>query len=80
VFNDDVDAVREFYAKNGGDYPVVLGDQGRMALDYSVIRVPDTYIIDPLGIVRDRIPRQVANADELDSRISTLSNELFGSS
>ena len=80
VFNDDIAAVRDFYAKNGGDYPVVNGDQGRMALDYSVIRVPDTYIIDPLGIVRARIPRPVQNADELDQTITALSAKLYGSS
>ncbi len=80
VFNDDIAAVRDFYAKNGGSYPVVNGDQGRMALDYSVIRVPDTYIIDPLGIVRARIPRPLQNADELDQTISALSDKLFGSS
>jgi cytochrome c biogenesis protein CcmG/thiol:disulfide interchange protein DsbE len=80
VFNDDLPAVREFYAKNGGDYPVVNGDQGRMALDYSVIRVPDTYIIDQLGIVRARIPRPLQNADELDRIISDLSEKLYGSS
>src|SRR5438105_194856 len=44
VFNDDLNAVRDFYAKNGGDWPVVNGDQGRMALDYSVVKVPDTYV------------------------------------
>ena len=80
VFNDDIAAVRDFYAKNGGEYPVVNGDQGRMALDYSVIRVPDTYIIDPLGIVRARIPRPLQNADELDQTISALSEKLYGSS
>jgi cytochrome c biogenesis protein CcmG/thiol:disulfide interchange protein DsbE len=80
VFNDDPNAVRDFYAKNGGTWPVVSGDQGRMALDYSVVRVPDTYIIDPLGIVRARIPRPVRNADEIDQRITELSNRLFGSS
>jgi cytochrome c biogenesis protein CcmG/thiol:disulfide interchange protein DsbE len=80
VFNDDANAVRDFYAKNGGTWPVVSGDQGRMALDYSVVRVPDTYIIDPLGIVRARIPRPVQNADEIDQRITELSNRLFGSS
>ncbi|MEY2421408.1 MAG: cytochrome c biosis protein CcmG, thiol:disulfide interchange protein DsbE [Acidimicrobiaceae bacterium] len=80
VFNDDVPAVRDFYAKNGGEYPVVDGDQGRMALDYSVIRVPDTYIIDQFGIVRARIPRPLQNADELDQIITDLSNKLFGSS
>jgi cytochrome c biogenesis protein CcmG/thiol:disulfide interchange protein DsbE len=79
VFNDDPNAVRDFYSKNGGTWPVVSGDQGRMALDYSVVRVPDTYIIDPLGIVRARIPRPVQNADEIDLRITELSNKVFGS-
>jgi len=80
VFNDELDKVRDFYAKNGGGWPVVNGDQGRMALDYSVVLVPDTYIIDPFGFVRARIPRPLQNADELDQRISQLSNQLFGSS
>jgi cytochrome c biogenesis protein CcmG/thiol:disulfide interchange protein DsbE len=79
VFSDDVGSVRDFFTKNGGDYPVVDGDQGRMALEYSVIRPPDTYIIDPLGIVRARIPRPLENADELDQTISALSDKLFGS-
>jgi len=80
VFQDDPAAVRDYYAKNGGDWPVVSGDQGRMALDYSVIRVPDTYIIDRIGIVRDRIPRPVLNADELDQRINAINAALTGSS
>ena len=80
VFNDDPAAVRDFYAKNGGTWPVVTGDLGRMALDYSVVRVPDTYIIDQIGIVRARIPRPVQNADELDRIIAGLSNKLAGSS
>ena len=79
VFQDDLGAVRDFYAKNGGTWPVVNGDEGRMALDYSVIRPPDTYIIDPLGIVRARIPRPVNGPDELDQRIAQLSQELYGS-
>jgi len=77
VFNDDIAAVRDFYTKNGGDYPVVSGDQGRMALDYSVIRVPDTYIIDPFGTVRARIPRPLATTDELDQTIGALSDKFF---
>lgn len=79
VFNDELDKVRDFYAKNGGDWPVVTGDEGRMALDYSVVLVPDTYIIDPLGFVRARIPRPVQNAEELDQRIAQLSDQLYGS-
>lgn len=80
VFNDELDLVRDFYDKHGGDWPVVNGDQGRMALDYSVVLVPDTYIIDPLGFVRARIPRPINGPDELDQRIAQLSAQLYGSS
>ena len=80
VFNDELDKVRDYYAKNGGTWPVVNGDQGRMALDYSVVRVPDTYIVDPLGFVRARIPRPVQDAGELDRLIAGLSDRLYGSS
>jgi cytochrome c biogenesis protein CcmG/thiol:disulfide interchange protein DsbE len=79
VFNDDLDKVKQFFAQNGGDWPVVTGDSGRMALDYSVVRVPDTYIIDPFGVVRDRIQRPVQNTDELDSIIAQLYDQYYGS-
>ena len=79
VFNDDLGAVRDYYAKNGGSWPVVNGDLGRVALDYSVVRPPDTYIIDPLGFVRGRIPRPIDNAEQLDQTIAQISNELYGS-
>ena len=79
VFNDDARTVRDYFAQNGGTWPVVNGDQGRIALDYSVIKVPDTYIIDPLGIVRGRIPRQLRNADELDATIDAIASDLYGS-
>jgi len=80
VFNDDLSKVKDFFAREGGDWPVVTGDSGRMALDYSVVRVPDTYIIDPIGIVRDRLQRPVQNTDELDVIISQLNQQLYGSS
>lgn len=79
VFNDDLNRVKDFFARGGGDWPVVTGDSGRMALDYSVVRVPDTYIIDPIGIVRDRLQRPVQNTDELDVIISQLNQQLYGS-
>ena len=79
VFNDDPQTVKDYFTKNRGSWPVVNGDQGRIALDYSVIKVPDTYIIDPLGIVRGRIPRQLRNADELEAMIDTIAMDLYGS-
>jgi cytochrome c biogenesis protein CcmG/thiol:disulfide interchange protein DsbE len=73
-----VGAVRAFFAKNGGDWPIVTGNEGEMALDYSVTRVPDTYILDPLGFVRARLTRPVLNTDELDVVIGRLADQLYG--
>jgi len=54
VFNDDTDKVRSFFAKNGGEWPVVVGDVGRIGIDYGVTAPPETFLIDPTGIVRAR--------------------------
>ena len=35
----------------GGDWPVVVGDQGDIALDYGVIKVPESYLVSPDGVV-----------------------------
>lgn len=76
VFQDDPRAVKDFFATRGGDWPVVNGDQGSIALDYSVIKVPETYIIDPLGIVRGRVEGPLQHDGELDDRVAALAQQL----
>lgn len=50
--NDTAATVRQFFADNGGGtWPVVL-DDGAAAVHYGVPKVPETWIIDPNGIVR----------------------------
>ena len=78
VFQDDPSAVRNFFATRGGGWPVVIGDEGSIALDYSVIKVPETYIIDPLGMVRGRVPGPLQRDGELDDLIATLAQQLAG--
>jgi cytochrome c biogenesis protein CcmG/thiol:disulfide interchange protein DsbE len=77
VFGDTEENVRKFFAENGGDWPVVTGDEGRVALDYSVVQVPETYIIDPAGIVRERVSGPLRSPDELDNRIGDLIAKLY---
>ena len=55
VYNDDADAVAEFFADNGGDWPVVVGDTGSDALEWGVAGVPESYVVDPLGFVRLKV-------------------------
>lgn len=65
VFNDDVDAARRWFEDNGGDWPVLQDPRGRVALDFGVGKPPETFIIDPDGVVVTRIVGPVT-ADGLD--------------
>ena len=51
VFDDRTEAARAFFEEEGGNWPVVVGDQGDIALDYGVIKVPESYLVSPDGVV-----------------------------
>jgi cytochrome c biogenesis protein CcmG, thiol:disulfide interchange protein DsbE len=51
VYDDDPGTARDYFEENGGDWPVVLDPDGRVALDYAVAGVPETYLIAPSGQV-----------------------------
>lgn len=52
VWQDNADAVRSFFAEHGGGtWPVVL-DDADVNVRYGVARVPETWIIDPAGVIR----------------------------
>lgn len=55
VYDDDGDEVRAFFERNGGEWPVVAGDTGSIALEWGVAGVPESYIVDPLGFVRYKV-------------------------
>ncbi len=49
--NEGPAAAKKFFEANGGDWPVIAQGNGSIALDYGVIRLPESYIVDPDGIV-----------------------------
>ena len=55
VFNDSVEDVRAFFEENGGSFPVITSDEGDIALDYGVAKVPESYLVDPSGEVVAKI-------------------------
>lgn len=55
VFSDDADDVRAFFRENGGDWPVIDDRGGRIATDWGVTGVPESYLIAPNGQVRAKI-------------------------
>jgi cytochrome c biogenesis protein CcmG/thiol:disulfide interchange protein DsbE len=55
VFNDDPDKVQRFFAEKGGDWPRLADPDGRIQVAFGVAKSPETWIIDPNGVVRARI-------------------------
>ena len=53
-FGDRIDSVRAFFDARDGDWPVVRDDDGGINVSFGVAQVPETFIIDPDGIVRLR--------------------------
>ena len=47
-------AIRAFFAQRGGDWPVIRDDDGLSNVAFGVAQIPETFIIDPSGVVRVR--------------------------
>ena len=54
VFSDEPAAVERFFARNGGDWPVVRTDDAVIA-EWGVSGVPESYLVDPAGTVRAKL-------------------------
>jgi cytochrome c biogenesis protein CcmG/thiol:disulfide interchange protein DsbE len=51
LFADTPEAARTFFAENGGDWPVVVSTERSVAADYGFYQPPESYLIDPDGVV-----------------------------
>lgn len=51
AFADSPTNVREFFEKRGGDWPILSKDTNSIAVSYGVIKVPETYLLSPTGLV-----------------------------
>jgi cytochrome c biogenesis protein CcmG/thiol:disulfide interchange protein DsbE len=68
VFDDKAEAVADFFAREGGDWPVVA-DDGRIALSYGVAGIPESFLVNPDGVIVAKITGGVT-ADGLDALIA----------
>lgn len=55
IFDDGVDAVRQFRRANGGDWPMVTDSDGQIAVDFGVSGVPESFLISPRQIVAAKV-------------------------
>lgn len=74
VFDSRTAQVREFFAENGGEWPVVLDPDGRTALEYGVSGVPESYLVAPDGTVLWKIEGGVT-AGELEQLLARAKGE-----
>lgn len=70
TFDDTADSAREWFAANGGDWPVIDDPENRIGVAYGVAQVPETFVISPDGIVVKRFAGEITRA-VLEEFIST---------
>lgn len=76
AFDDEADAIREFFATNGGDWAVIPRDTTRTALDFGVTGVPESYVVAPNGLVVAGFQGVTAEAlDEVIDRFEAAAGE-----
>lgn len=66
IVNDEPDAIEAFFDQYGGDWPAVLDPDGEAYVDFGVVKVPETYVVDPDGIIAAKVDGAVS-ADGLDA-------------
>lgn len=71
VTGDTKSRVESFFEERGGDWPAVYSEGDRISVAFGVALVPETWVIDPNGIVRLRLQSTVT-AEQLSVTIQQL--------
>jgi cytochrome c biogenesis protein CcmG, thiol:disulfide interchange protein DsbE len=74
LFDDAPDTAREFFADEGGDWPVVVDPDGAIGVAYGVARVPESFLVAPDGTVVQRLVGGVT-ARQLDELLAAYTAE-----
>lgn len=68
AFNEEASKVQAFFDANGGDWPVLSEDTGTASLDYGVVKLPESYLVDPSGTVAAKFVGGIT-ADQVEATI-----------
>ncbi len=60
AYQDNPTDIKKFFAQRGGDWPVLISD--RSAVDWGVLKAPETYLVDPDGIIAAKVNGGVTQA------------------
>ena len=73
VFQDDAEAVRDYFVEEDSGWPVLDGSGTGVILDYAVAQVPESFIVSPTGYVVAKVTGGVTSVG-LDRLIEDLAN------
>jgi cytochrome c biogenesis protein CcmG/thiol:disulfide interchange protein DsbE len=54
IFEDTSENAKEFLAQRGSGFPQLVDPSNRVAIDYGIAGVPETFFIDGEGIIREK--------------------------
>ena len=63
IFDDDVEAIRQFREEEGGTWPMLEDPEGSLAVAFGVARVPESFLVAPDGTVVTKLVGGVRDAD-----------------
>jgi cytochrome c biogenesis protein CcmG/thiol:disulfide interchange protein DsbE len=66
ITRGDQAEIDEFFADNGGDWPAIYSEADEFPVAFGVSQVPETWIVDPSGVVQLRLISKVT-ADQLNT-------------
>lgn len=66
ITRGDQDEIEAFFSENGGEWPAIYSDADEFPVAFGVAQVPETWIVDPSGVVQLRLISEVT-ADQLNS-------------
>jgi cytochrome c biogenesis protein CcmG, thiol:disulfide interchange protein DsbE len=62
AYDDTPDKIQQFFAANGGSWPVLAQDTGA-SIDFGVVKLPESFLIDPSGRIVRKLTGGVSAAD-----------------
>lgn len=78
LFDDEPDDARKVFAQRGGDWPVVIDNEGSIGVAFGVARVPESFLVAPDGTVVARLVGGVTAA-QLDRLLAQYEAAAGGS-
>jgi cytochrome c biogenesis protein CcmG/thiol:disulfide interchange protein DsbE len=63
AFDDTPEKINEFFAEKGGSWPVLAKDTEGASIDYGVVKLPESFLIDPQGKVVKKLAGGVTAAE-----------------